>query len=231
MAGESIVLICARDPMIAALLGMFAELTQHTPAFPRPDERPEDALQRVRPLLVVVLDSALDAARSDLFFARAAKRRVGLVLLGDRDGTRALADMAQPRGIPWLELPADFQAFREALQAGAEARWWRAGGDRRREQRGPRAAPRAAHPVDDALVFVDNVGQRWFVYDRRGADRRRAERRRPEAAERNDPASAQDVRLFVREDGERRSYELAEGEATDLSPESLARQLSLSIRV
>src|SRR3954471_4991015 len=175
MPGNSIVLICAKDPMIAALLGMFAELTQCTPVFPRPDEHLEVALQRIRPLLVVLLDSSLDASRSDLFFAQAAKRRVGLVMIGDRDGAGSLAAMAQSRGIPCLELPADFQQFREALRAGAETKWWRSGGDRRSAQRGPRTAPRqeggAGTAANDALVFLDDAGHRWFVYDRRGADR------------------------------------------------------------
>jgi hypothetical protein len=40
-----------------------------------------------------------------------------------------------------------------------------------------------------------------------------------------------DVRLFVGEGGEQRSYELAEGEAADVSPASLARQLSLATLV
>ena len=224
MAGESVVLICAKDPMIAALLGMFTELAHGTPAFPRPDERPEEALKRVRPLLVVLVDSSLDAARSELFFALAAKRRVGLVIVGDGDRDSRVVALAQPRGIPWLELPADFQEFRQALEAGVDSQWWRRGPDRRHEQRAPRAPLTADRGTDDALVYVDDQGHRWLVYDRRAADRRRGERRAvpdPEAE-----STERDVRVFIREDGERRSCELAEGEVQDVTPTSLARQLS-----
>ena len=56
--------------MVAALVGLLLDPDQFDPAFPLPRERPEDALSRVRPPLVLVLDCDLDAARSDLFFAR-----------------------------------------------------------------------------------------------------------------------------------------------------------------
>jgi len=224
MAGESIVLICAKDPMIAALLGLFTELAHATPAFPRPDERPEEALKRVRPLLVVLVDSSLDAARSELFFALAAKRRVGLVIIGDGDRDSRVVALAQPRGIPWLELPADFREFKQALEAGVESQWWRRGPDRRQQQRGPRPSFSGENGTHEGLVYMDDLGRRWFVYDRRAADRRRAQRRA--ATDPEDQSAKRDVRVFLREDGARRSCELADGEADDVTPASLARQFS-----
>jgi hypothetical protein len=226
MSGESVVLICAKDPMIAALLGLFTELAHRTPAFPRSDERPEDALQRVKPLVVVVLDSALDAARSDLFFAQAAKRRVGVVIIGDGDRNSTVAGIAEPRGIPWLELPADFHEFRAVLEVGTASEWWRRGPDRRQQQRGVRVTPRTDRSDGEALAFVDDHGRRWFVYDRRSFERRRGERRGADGPD----ATSPDVRIFIGEDGERRAYPLQAGEADDVSDASLAGQLRRSTR-
>jgi hypothetical protein len=71
-AATTKVLILARESVIAALLGMLLELEAYEPVYPEPDERYEDAIRRVRPPLVVVLDGESEEARSDLFFARAA---------------------------------------------------------------------------------------------------------------------------------------------------------------
>src|SRR6476469_5817107 len=76
----STVLVLARDAVIAALLGLLLELEDYEAVFPRPDERPEDAIARLRPPLIVLLDGTLDTAHSDLFHVRAAARGSRVVL-------------------------------------------------------------------------------------------------------------------------------------------------------
>lgn len=174
---------------------MLVELVGLMPAFARIGEQPEDAVRRVRPLLVVLLDAELDAARSDLFFARAARRHVGLAVFGPGGSGRKLGAVARARGVPWLEVPAGPNAFAELLERAAATQWWRSGPDRRQP-------PAVDHDPDGTLVFVDRDGQRWRVYDRRGAQRRREE----------EPSVS---RTFVGESGERRECALGQRERHD----------------
>ncbi|HEX6536835.1 MAG TPA: hypothetical protein VF041_19770 [Gemmatimonadaceae bacterium] len=225
MARTSTVLICAGEPLIAALLGMLAEMAQYDPIFPEPNERPEDALLRVRPPLVVLLEGTLEATRSDLFFAQAAKRRVGIALFGGRGSASVLAPIAVPHGIPWVELPTDPAEFRRVLDAAAESSWWRRGAERRRATRERRATQGEVRPPDGTPVYLDRDGARWFVYDRRSGERRRRERRGGPVAP--EPA----VRYFVREDGETRSCTVEDGELTDFTQAGLARQFARALRV
>lgn len=160
----STVLILSEQPLVAALFGLLVELLGQVPAFAGAGESPEDALARVRPLLVVLLDSGLEAARSDLFFARAAKRKVGLAVFGTRRRDPHLASVAESRGIPWLEVPTTAAQFADVLDRAAHTVWWRTGEERR--------APRVQRAPDGALTYVDRDGRRWQVYDRRAADRR-----------------------------------------------------------
>src|SRR5438067_3156493 len=74
------VLVLARESVLAALIGMLLELEDYKPVFAEPGERPEDAIRRLRPPLIVMLDSELDAANSDLFYARAAAAGARVVL-------------------------------------------------------------------------------------------------------------------------------------------------------
>ena len=67
------VLILSPHVMTAALVGWYVELAKLEPAFAAPGENPSDALARVKPLLVVLIDAASEDAISDLFAARASK--------------------------------------------------------------------------------------------------------------------------------------------------------------
>lgn len=192
---------------------MLVELVGLVPAFAEAGERPEDALRRIRPLLVVLLDAELDAARSDLFFAHAAKRHVGLAVFGPTGSEARLASIARARGVPWLEVPGTSDAFADLLERAAAAEWWRSGTDRRR-------APDVERTADGALIFVDREGRRWQVYDRRGAQRRRDE-------------SAEVSRTFVADTGERWECALQAGEsdaATPPSADALERQMARATR-
>jgi len=203
------VLVLSDQPLIAALVGMLVELVGFVPAFADVGERPEEALRRVGPLLVVLLDAELDAARSDLFFAHAAKRMVGLAVFGPTGSERQLAAIARRRGVPWVEVPASSTAFADLLERAAATQWWRSGADRRRS-----ADPSA--PPDPGFEFVDHDGRRWQVYDRRGAQRRRG-----------DPLVVQ--RTFVGEDGERWELSLSVDEIdpeTPPTPAMLEQQIA-----
>lgn len=120
------VLILAREQIIAALLGLLVESERFEPIFAQADERPEDAVARVRPPLILMLDGTLDAAHSDIFFAKAARVRARIVLLKpprifDAEGVTAaaIADVeaiARARGVPWLDLPTDPATIMRCLE-------------------------------------------------------------------------------------------------------------------
>jgi hypothetical protein len=111
------VLIIAADPMVAALVGLLLDPDRYDPMFPPPHERPEQALARIRPPLVLVLDCDLDVARSDLFFARTTKTRATVVLFGAPGGRADVTELARLRGVPFVHLPTDRAALTDAIQA------------------------------------------------------------------------------------------------------------------
>lgn len=113
------VLILARESVIAALLGLLLELEDYAPVFAEPDERPEDAIARLRPPLVVLLDGGLDAARSDLFFARAAAARARVVLFSEPVAVEDVQRAARHRRVPFLPMPVDRATLGRVLAAGA----------------------------------------------------------------------------------------------------------------
>ena len=111
------VLIIAGDPMVAALVGLLLDPDQFDPAFARTQERPEDAIARVRAPLVLVLDCDVDVARSDIFFARLARTRSAIVLFGTPTHREDVAALAEIRGVPWIRLPTDRDALTEAIES------------------------------------------------------------------------------------------------------------------
>ena len=214
------VLVLSADPVAAAFLGMFVELARYTPAFARAGERPEDAVARVRPLAVVLLDDALDAAQSDLFFAAAARARVGLAIFGAPRSSRALAPQAIARHVPVFDFPATLADLERVLDTARGSQWWGRAAERRRP---PIARVEAG--AGDSLVYHDGEGCRWNVYDRRGRERRR-ETAAPGASA--DPGASVE-RVFVSETGEVRTCQLAEAESDARHPEELAAQLARAV--
>ena len=208
------VLVLSADPVAAAFLGMFVELARYTPAFARAGERPEDAVARVRPLAVVLLDDALDAAQSDLFFAAAARARVGLAIFGAPRSSRALAPQAIARHVPVFDFPATLADLERVLDTARGSQWWGRAAERRRP---PIARVEAG--AGDSLVYHDGEGCRWNVYDRRGRERR------CESAD----LEASVERVFVSETGEVRTCHLAEEEAEARHPDELAAQLARAV--
>jgi DNA-binding NtrC family response regulator len=106
-ASKAKVLIIAREAVIAALIGMLLELEGYMPVYAQTGERPEDALARVRPPLVVVLDGGLESARSDLFYTRAVMSRAKVVLFSEPFAAEDIRAMARDRRVPFFAMPVD----------------------------------------------------------------------------------------------------------------------------
>ena len=202
-ASDHKVLIVAPDPLIAALVGSVVELSRFRAAFPRADERPDDALQRVKPLVAILVDAGENEAESDLFLARARKKGVHLMLFGSAATANRRRPWALARQVPVYALPDDVAALTDELRRIASG----AGKSSRTFER--RGRPQILGP----LVFNDRSGKRWSVYDRRSADRRQH----------------QVDREFVSESGEVRHCHINEAEAAKTSPEELNSQLERSL--
>lgn len=85
---------------------MLMELDGYATDFAQPGERPEDAIARLRPPLVICADGALPEVGSDLFLARAAKRGP-VVLFAAPDLAESVREIAKRHGFPFVELPVD----------------------------------------------------------------------------------------------------------------------------
>ena len=120
-AAKTKVLILARESVIAALIGMLLELEAYEPVFPEPDERHEDAIRRVRPPLVVILDGESAEARSDLFFARAAHAGARVVLFSEPVAAEAVRAAARERHVPYFAMPVDRTTLGTVLRRAAGA--------------------------------------------------------------------------------------------------------------
>jgi DNA-binding NtrC family response regulator len=109
------VLILARETVIAALIGMLLEMEDFEPVYAEPDERPEDALNRLRPPLVIVIDGELDVARSDLFLARAVAAQARVVLFSEPLAADAVRAAARARRLPYFAMPVDRATLGQVL--------------------------------------------------------------------------------------------------------------------
>jgi len=202
--------------MTAALLGMLLELEGYEPAFAREGENAEAALARVRPLLVVLVDHALDVAKSDLFLARAARRQIGVAMFGARGTADGPSAWARSRRVPWFRMPVDVSELRRAIEAStASFRLWRTDTDRRH--------PHAEAESDGTLVYHDRNGRRWRIYDRRAGDRRQHN------VTSSDPTDA-GHRTFVNEAGEEWHVDMTAAEFLDATATELEKQLARARR-
>lgn len=108
--------------MLAALVGLVAERRRLFPVFPWPNERPEVALDRERPLLAILMDVTVENAESDLFIKRAAKLGAQVIVFGHERVVAARRDWAAANGVGLFGLPAELDPFEEALEALAAGR-------------------------------------------------------------------------------------------------------------
>ena len=94
---------------------MLLELEDYEPVFAAPDERPEDAIRRLRPPLIVVLDGQLPEARSDLFFARCAQSGARVCLFGEPVVADEVRAAARARRLGFFAMPVDRRELGAAL--------------------------------------------------------------------------------------------------------------------
>jgi hypothetical protein len=189
--------------MTAALVGWYVELARLEPAFAAPGERPDAALARVKPLLVVLVDAEDSQAVSDLFVARALKRDIGVALFSGATHDEEARAWAEKHELPFFRLPVDLEAFGRVLDQAA-----RHGRENRRSDR--RTGPLTDLAVDGTLLLLDERGRTWYVYDRRGRDRR----------------ADTSYRAFVSADGVEIRTTLSESEFEAREPRALAEQLA-----
>ena len=198
------VLILAQEALAAALLGLLIELDRYEPAFAHPNESPEEATRRVRPALVILLDGSLDAASSDVFYARA--KGTPLILFGTPATEGRVRALALERRLPWFAVPVDRATVKRLIKESVATSAGRSGRDRRR--------PSARGAPDGTLIYRDREGREWQVYDRRVGERRKAEA----------------YRAFVNDAGEEWRYELSDREARKTSAVALERQLAAAVK-
>ncbi|MGQ0714755.1 MAG: hypothetical protein ACT4PJ_13650 [Gemmatimonadaceae bacterium] len=182
-------------------MGLLLELDSYEAAFAQPGESPEEAVQRVRPVLIVLLDGSLEAAASDVFHARA--RGATVVLFGTGPALPRVRELAAERGLLWFSMPTDRATLVRVMRDAAAVTSKRSGRDRRQ--------PAARKAADGTVIYHDREGREWQVYDRRTAERRAH-------------------RTFVNEAGEEWHYPLEPHETGDLSADTLERQLASAVR-
>lgn len=109
------VLVLAREAVIAALVGMLLELEEYEPVFAAPGERPDDAIRRLRPPLIVVLDGRLPEAQSDLFYLRCAQGGARVCLFSEPVTAEAVRTAARARHLAFFAMPVDRRDLGAAL--------------------------------------------------------------------------------------------------------------------
>ena len=207
-ASISKILILAHEPLVAALVGMLLELEKYEPAFAQPHESPEEAVRRVRPFLVLLLDGAFEEASSDVFHARL--KGTPVVLFATPHTEAAVRAVANDRRLPWFTMPVDRETLLRVIREASASTITRSGRDRRH--------PSAHRTPDGTLIFRDRAGDEWQVYDRRAGERRARS------------AGGNGYRAFVNHAGEEWWYELAPDESAENSVDALERQLAAAVR-
>lgn len=108
------ILIASTEPLIAALLAAWLELSGAEPVFADGTAPLADALEGRRPDLVL-LDIDRNDGLSDAFLARARLARIPVVLFSPSRGRYEVEAAAKRRGLPWFPLPVDRHEFVRAL--------------------------------------------------------------------------------------------------------------------
>jgi hypothetical protein len=201
------ILVLAREPLAAALIGMLLELDKYEPAFAMPEESPEEAVRRVRPVLVILLDGSLEAANSDVFHARA--KGTPVILFGTQRTEAMVRTIAEARRLRWFAMPVDRASLSQVIRDAVPRAPPRSGRDRR--------APSARESPDGTLIYRDREGREWQVYDRRVGERRGR-------------GSESGYRAFINDVGEEWRYPLSDDELGERSATALERQLAGAVR-
>ena len=110
------ILVVAGHAMIGALLGALVELAGYRPLFADVDERPDAAIERLEPDLVL-LDCELAAAAEDDAYRAAFEAGSRLLLFGSSLTAVETERFAARRGAPCITLPIGYTAFSERVKA------------------------------------------------------------------------------------------------------------------
>jgi hypothetical protein len=110
----SVVLIFSTDPLAAALLGAGVELARATPVFPREQEKPREALLRVKPRLVMI-DCDHEDACSEALFGPAMMIGAHISVFSSTRSRRALEPIAREFNVTAFGLPVEFDALARLL--------------------------------------------------------------------------------------------------------------------
>jgi len=191
--------------MLAALVGALVERVGMLAAFPEPGEFADAAIERVKPIAAILLDAETGDAESDLFLARAKRRHFPILMFGPKSAIEQRRAWLRDNDVLGYALPSEIEILQAALERIARGE-------------APKApAPRKKRPSvelmeNGTLLYCDELGTRWSVYDRRGQDRRIQRR-------------------FVSDAGDVRSCDIPDTEAASNTPDELSKQIARASRV
>lgn len=113
-ANRRVLILCA-EPLLGALVASVVEAADATPHFAREGESATEALERVRPMAVVLLDAMHQDAGSEIFLGRARRYAAELLLFGSAGALRDAETWARAQGIPTFALPEQFHELKLAV--------------------------------------------------------------------------------------------------------------------
>ena len=113
------VLILVRDILGGGLFAALAECADRQPVFPITGERPESAVERLRPSSIL-LECYHPAARSDAFFAAAAAASSRVILFAPGAPWQDCEEIAERRSVAAFVHPRDGQSLSDLVRHALE---------------------------------------------------------------------------------------------------------------
>jgi len=109
------VLILVRDILGGGLFGALVEDADRQPVFPIPGERPESAVERLRPSWIL-LECYHPAARSDPFFAAVGAASSQVILFAPAAPWQDCEEIARRRSVAAFLHPGDGQSLSDLVR-------------------------------------------------------------------------------------------------------------------
>ena len=113
---DSLALVLSADTLIAALLGALLETHGYKATFPDDEERPREALRRVRPGVVLV-DCEHEVACTEAFFGPATMTGARVIMFSASQSREEVSKFAEQFGFDWFILPGDISGFAQVMRA------------------------------------------------------------------------------------------------------------------
>ena len=104
------------DAFVAALLGGLLETVGWQPVFAAPDERPREAIRRLRPTLVLA-DCGYEAAWSGTFLGPARMLGVPVIAIGVAQSADDVRALAAQHHLHSMLIPTDAATLERCLEA------------------------------------------------------------------------------------------------------------------